>query len=114
MKLSELSAGDLVLADDGFICLKTGAYTVQADADGKLFIPCDEGKHFLDGQVDFKDPEMLVGITKTAIVPHEPGHYSKLADEPPATFPEGYSAPLDDRTTHEMMADRDAKGSRSA
>lgn len=72
MKLSELSAGDLVLADDGFTCLKAGAYTVQADKDGRLFIPCDEGRHHLDGQVDFKDPEQLVGTTKAARVPHEP------------------------------------------
>lgn len=108
MKLSELSAGDLVLADDGFTCLKAGAYTVQADKDGRLFIPRDDGKHYLDGQVDFKDQEHLVGITKAARVPREPG-YSKLADEPPAVLPEGYSAPLDDRSTLEMMADRDGK-----
>jgi hypothetical protein len=114
MKLSELSAGDLVLADDGFTCLKTGAYTVQADETGRLFIPCDEGHHYLDGQVDFDDPELLVGITKTALVPHDKDAYRYLADEPPATFPEGYTAPLDDRTTLEMMADRDEKSSRSA
>lgn len=30
-----------------------------------------------------------------------------LSDDPPAQLPDGYSAPLDPRTTVEMMADRD-------
>ncbi len=41
-------------------------------------------------------------------VPREVG-FTKLADEPPASIPEGYRAPFDDRSTLEMMADRDAR-----
>lgn len=33
----------------------------------------------------------------------------RLADEPPARIPAGHKAPLDDRTTAEMMADRDGE-----
>jgi hypothetical protein len=32
----------------------------------------------------------------------------KLADDPAAQIPEGHTAPLDDRTTAEIMAERDA------
>lgn len=33
---------------------------------------------------------------------------ARLSNEPPANIPENYRAPLDERTTAEMMADRDA------
>lgn len=66
MKLSELGAGDLVIADDSFTCLKTGSYLVEADDEGRLFIPCDHGKHYLDGQVSFTNPDDLIGLARSS------------------------------------------------
>jgi hypothetical protein len=31
----------------------------------------------------------------------------RLSDDPPAQIPDGFKAPLDDRSTSEMMTDRD-------
>lgn len=60
MRLDELKAGDVVIVDDGFACIRPGVLTVNADDDGKLYIPCDEGRHYLD--VDFNDPALIVGL----------------------------------------------------
>lgn len=38
----------------------------------------------------------------------KPSIISQLSDDPPAQIPDGYRAPMDDRSTIEMMADRDA------
>jgi hypothetical protein len=71
MRLDQLSAGDMVLADNGFTCLETGSYVVQADEDGRLYIPCSHGKHYIDGQVSFSDENEIIGLTKSASCPAE-------------------------------------------
>ena len=60
-KNSEVKAGTILIADDGFTCLHDGAErTVESDDDG-LFIPCAAGKHYLDGQLNENDE--YVGLT---------------------------------------------------
>lgn len=60
-KLSELKAGDRLVADGGFDCLEDGQLVVvKATAAGGLFVICAEGEHYLDGQAD--DGEHLVGL----------------------------------------------------
>jgi hypothetical protein len=61
MKLSQLNAGDTVTTDSGFSCMKHGAHTVKSD-DGRLYVECSHGKHFLDGQEDEEGAD-LVGIS---------------------------------------------------
>lgn len=62
MQLSDLKIGDVVYTDDCFTCLKQGIpHTVYGGADG-LFIRCDDGKHFLEGQEDDETGE-LIGIS---------------------------------------------------
>jgi len=62
-KLSDVKAGDKLIADSGFTCIGANEIvTVQADDDGHLFVPCDHGRHHLDGQAD--DGETLVGLFK--------------------------------------------------
>lgn len=61
MKLTDLKIGDAVYTDDGFTCMKEGRHSVQGDAGG-LFLKCDEGKHYLEGQEDDETGE-LVGIS---------------------------------------------------
>lgn len=63
MKLDEVKAGDTIIADGGFPCMR-GAKVVEADDKG-LFVPCDEGKHYLDGQEDAPGAE-LVGLSRPA------------------------------------------------
>lgn len=66
MKLSDVKVGDKLRADAGFTCLRDGEIvTVQEDAGGK-YVPCADGKHYLDGQrADFFEGEpndTLVGL----------------------------------------------------
>jgi hypothetical protein len=44
---------------------------------------------------------------KGAPVPRDDNHFKRLFSNSPAKIPEGFAAPLDDRTTAEMMHDRD-------
>jgi hypothetical protein len=64
MKLSDLKIGDQVHTDDGFTCMKEACHIVHGDERG-LFLKCDEGKHYLDGQEDDETGE-LVGIATEA------------------------------------------------
>lgn len=50
-KLSDVKAGDRLLTDNGFTCVEQTDVVVKQDENG-LFFECDDGKHFLDGQVD--------------------------------------------------------------
>jgi hypothetical protein len=58
--IRNLRAGSCLCADGGFTCIKEGAILeVQAEADESLFVPCDDGKHFLDGQIDDDGGEVV-------------------------------------------------------
>lgn len=70
---STIKAGDRVRADGGFTCLKEGSiHTVLSTTRDlsaaanppfeSLFIECDDGKHMLDGQLDFDGDGALVGL----------------------------------------------------
>ncbi len=61
MKLSEVKAGDVIVADGGFTCIRDKAVlTVKKDIGG-LFVLCDQGTHMLDGQLD--ESGNLVGFS---------------------------------------------------
>jgi len=65
MKLDDLSRGDILIADGGFTCLNEGDLCrVHRDADG-LYVRCAEGRHYLDGQVDDDDGD-LVGFRRAS------------------------------------------------
>lgn len=52
VRLSELQAGAKVQVDDAFTCLRVGTHrVVQEDEEMELYISCDAGKHYLDGQL---------------------------------------------------------------
>ena len=65
--VSEVKAGDVLEADDGFTCLYDGE-RVEARDDGLgLFVPCTDGQHFLDGQVDdFNGTRRYTGLFKAS------------------------------------------------
>ena len=51
-KCSDVHPGTMLIADGGFTCIKEGdVLTVEADRNG-MYVPCRDGKHYLDGQVD--------------------------------------------------------------
>lgn len=68
LKLSDIKSGDIIVADDGFDCMKPGPHKVEEDRDGSLYVVCNGDKcdsdgyqkqladgtekHFLDGQLD--------------------------------------------------------------
>lgn len=61
-KISEIEAGDFLFADSGFNCLRPGEQCeVQID-NGKLFIGCADGRHYLEGQIN-ADTGELVGLS---------------------------------------------------
>lgn len=62
MKLADIKQGDVVVTDAGFTCMRHGRHTVERDARG-LFIRCDDGQHYLDGQEDHEGAD-LVGLSK--------------------------------------------------
>lgn len=59
-KLSQLKAGDPVEVDTGFACLYPGIHFVSQWQDGRLYLHCNDGQHFLDGQTD--NGEDIIGI----------------------------------------------------
>lgn len=58
-KLSEVKAGDTIVADGGFTCMEPGPKIVRQAKHG-LCINCVDGDHYLSGQAD--DGEHLVGL----------------------------------------------------
>lgn len=60
MKLSEVNAGDRLVADGGFTCMREGQIgVVFLTDDGKPALPCDAGCHTLDGQADEVSGEVI-------------------------------------------------------
>lgn len=62
--VSQVKAGDVLEADDGFTCLDEGdRLTVEKDDDGSLFVRCSEGHHNLDGQIEgVLEKEHYIGL----------------------------------------------------
>lgn len=78
-RIADVKTGDMLEDDGGFGCLDgVSKHVVQADMNGQLFIPCDEGQHYLDGQVD--DGDHCVGLYPVHMVALT-GRQLKLARE---------------------------------
>lgn len=61
-KLSALKPGDHLTMDDGFTCgISDQTLEVGKDEHG-LYVPCSEGKHYLDGQLSDVDGDHTVGM----------------------------------------------------
>lgn len=64
MKLTEVKPGMVLVADGGFPCLlNQQRCEVRADGDG-LYIECNEGRHYLIGQIDFNTGTELIGLSR--------------------------------------------------
>lgn len=60
-RLDALSVGDSVETDDCFTCRKVGQVSKVKIDEGRLFIDCADGKHFLDGQLQ-DEGDALIGV----------------------------------------------------
>jgi hypothetical protein len=61
-KLSQLHAGDKVRVDRSFTCIQAGTIVeVREGSGGDLYVPCNDGEHYLDGQL-MSDDDSLVGL----------------------------------------------------
>lgn len=63
-RLSELDLGVKIDLDGGFDCRegkRNSGLTVHGDANG-MFFACDEGRHYLSGQIDDDDGDTLIGV----------------------------------------------------
>lgn len=52
VKIEDVTCGTVLVADDSFTCLRPGQLCKVAVTDGQLFVYCNAGNHFLDGQLD--------------------------------------------------------------
>ena len=67
LQFNDVKPGDALLADGGFDCLDNGErVVVSVDPDGDLYVPCRCGKHSLEGQRGFDNPDELVGFFRAA------------------------------------------------
>jgi len=59
--MKDIKVGNVIIADGGFTCLADGqTCVVRIDRDGDLYVTCQDGCHYLDGQVDEND--IIVGF----------------------------------------------------
>ena len=67
-RLDELEAGDVIRLDSGFTCVHLDTTRVVQKDEHGLFFSCDEGHHYLDGQLPFDSltDQHLVGVTIVA------------------------------------------------
>lgn len=79
VKLTDLSPGDVVQLDSHFTCAK-GLVIIQKDPYGELYFPCQDGKHYLIGQLN--DDGYLVGITRPTaqIIPITQSERTPMSD----------------------------------
>ena len=64
MNFSDVKPGDILVADGGFTCIDEGAeLTVCRGHEDALYVACDDGRHYLDGQVSGK---ILIGFEPKA------------------------------------------------
>src|ERR1035437_7281970 len=59
--VANTKAGEMLVADGGFTCLRDGVARKVFDKDGHLFVRCKDGTHALDGQVSL-DHHHYVGF----------------------------------------------------
>jgi hypothetical protein len=53
-----VNIGDVLEADGGFTCIPLGATLVVSSDEGGFFVPCQCGKHYLEGQMA-EDGELI-------------------------------------------------------
>ena len=61
--IKDAKEGDSLVADGGFTCMSDGQVAkVYRTDEGRLAIPCSDGAHLLDGQIDDRSGA-LIGLS---------------------------------------------------
>lgn len=63
VRFCDVKEGDILIADGGFTCMKAGPKEVMKDEKGELYVKCRAGRHYLDGQLD-SDNSQIIGMRK--------------------------------------------------
>jgi hypothetical protein len=63
VNMKDVKSDDVLIADNGFTCVKPGPVKICEDEHG-LFFSCECGKHYIDGQLDFDGSDQLVGLSR--------------------------------------------------
>jgi len=53
--VASTKAGDVLEADGDFTCMREGAKLTVTDSEDGLMVPCRDGGHCLDGQIQSED-----------------------------------------------------------
>lgn len=61
-KEADVKAGDVLVTDGGFTCMKDKELKTVCEDENGLYITCAEGHHYLDGQLERKE---YIGLRKT-------------------------------------------------
>lgn len=66
VKVTEVKVGDVLVVDDVFTCIPAWTKVViYKDEFDNLYFPCDQERHYLDGQIDdTRNPPVYVGLEK--------------------------------------------------
>lgn len=51
IKITDIKAGDVLIADGGFTCIRKGAECIVRGEGRRMHVLCDQGEHYLEGQV---------------------------------------------------------------
>jgi len=61
--IDQVRVGTILRCDGDFTCMNAGEEKeVQKDADGNLWVPCECGRHGLEGQLDYDNFDTYVGF----------------------------------------------------
>ena len=52
ISVKEVTAGSVIIADAGFTCISDGEHCEVFENEGSLFVLCQDGYHYLGGQLD--------------------------------------------------------------
>lgn len=60
--IDKVKDGSVLECDDGFTCLHDEDIVVVRKDENGLYVVCDEGRHYIDGQLDWDDCTTYVGF----------------------------------------------------
>lgn len=58
--IDDVQEGTMLVADGGFTCIKEGTCMIVRKDNHGLYVPCKDGNHYIDGQLD--DGDVYIGL----------------------------------------------------
>lgn len=63
LAIVKVSEGTVIVPDEFFECMAPREKRLVCKNQHGLFVICDEGEHYLEGQIDFDDENFYVGFS---------------------------------------------------